>query len=97
MIELVPPTYGETSLDENLSILVENGIRIVHIAGDHLPSLGESEISRIARLIVGMEFGYMPATVQGGLGLLGREGEKGGFGEALKRCCISSPLWEGRL
>jgi len=48
MVEVVLPTYGEMSLEENLKIFVEEGISKVFISGDHLPSLEEGEVSRIA-------------------------------------------------
>ena len=49
MIELVPPIYSELSLDENLLVLVRNGIRVVHLTGVHYPFLSEREVLRIAR------------------------------------------------
>jgi len=48
MIEVVPPTYGEMSLEENLQVFSEEGIDMVFIAGDHLPRLGEEEVSEMA-------------------------------------------------
>ncbi|HIC93669.1 MAG TPA: sugar phosphate isomerase/epimerase [Anaerolineae bacterium] len=48
MIEVVPPTYGEMSLEENLKVFLEEGIDVVFVSGDHLPHLGEGEVLELA-------------------------------------------------